>query len=158
MPTRERTARINPRLGVNPPSLRALHSSTRCAPPFSAATADSTESTQISSSIITASLLVKLAQKRAGFLPEDRSISSGIRVLKNSPHAPEWPARLVASVRSLKAVLCGKLQVTLDRAGTLARNVSEVDTVADARVGIAVADDVECVESVEAEADCVRLR
>jgi hypothetical protein len=46
-------------LGVNPPSDKALHNSMRCAPPVSAATADSTESTQISSSIITAYLCAK---------------------------------------------------------------------------------------------------
>ena len=42
-----------PGLGVMPPSSRLLQSSTRCAPPLSAAIADSTESTQISSSMNT---------------------------------------------------------------------------------------------------------
>src|ERR1700746_3251322 len=39
---------MSPELGVTPPSSRLLHSSIRCAPPCSAATADSTESAQIS--------------------------------------------------------------------------------------------------------------
>ena len=47
-----RTARIRPMLGVKPPSTKALHNSTRCAPPSWAAIADSTESIQISSCVI----------------------------------------------------------------------------------------------------------
>src|SRR3954453_20419179 len=53
--TAARTALINPALGVIPPSLSPLHNSMRSAPPLAAAIADSTESTQISSSMITAS-------------------------------------------------------------------------------------------------------
>src|SRR6185437_14106834 len=49
MATRLRTAAINPKLGVTPPSIRPLHNSTRCAPPRSAAIADATESAQTSS-------------------------------------------------------------------------------------------------------------
>jgi len=44
-----RVAAIIPALGVVPPSIRSSHSSTRCAPPRWAATADSTESRQTSS-------------------------------------------------------------------------------------------------------------
>src|SRR5690349_18954550 len=49
------TAAIIPALGVVPPSYRLSHSSRRPAPPRSAATADSTESTQASTSIGTIS-------------------------------------------------------------------------------------------------------
>jgi len=48
MPTRLRTVEISPALGVTPPSSRLLHNSMRWAPPRSAATADATESAQIS--------------------------------------------------------------------------------------------------------------
>src|SRR5437660_8828850 len=43
-----RTAAIKPVLEVTPPSRRPLHNSMRCAPPCSAAIADSTESTHTS--------------------------------------------------------------------------------------------------------------
>src|SRR5437016_8556336 len=43
-----RTAAIKPVLGVIPPSRRSLDNSMRCAPPCSAAIADSTESTHTS--------------------------------------------------------------------------------------------------------------
>src|ERR1700756_5756206 len=55
MSTAARTALMRPALGVIPPSLRALHNSMRSAPPLAAATADSRESTQISSSMTIAS-------------------------------------------------------------------------------------------------------
>jgi hypothetical protein len=54
-----RTARVNPKLGVSPPSAKAQHSSMRCAPPNSVATADSTESTQISRCIMPAPWLAR---------------------------------------------------------------------------------------------------
>jgi hypothetical protein len=53
MLTAVRTALIKPALGVIPPSLSALHNSMRSAPPLAAAIADSTESTQISRSMMT---------------------------------------------------------------------------------------------------------
>src|SRR5919198_1556424 len=43
-----RTVQISPELGLVPPSTSPLHNSMRCAPPLCAATADSTESAQIS--------------------------------------------------------------------------------------------------------------
>src|SRR3979409_2315153 len=43
-----RTVAMSPALGVIPPSTRSQHNSTRCAPPRSAATAESVESMQIS--------------------------------------------------------------------------------------------------------------
>src|SRR6185437_14154888 len=52
MLTFERTLRSRPRLGVRPPSERAVHSSMRCAPPASAARADATKSTQSSKTCI----------------------------------------------------------------------------------------------------------
>src|SRR6266508_908948 len=48
MPRRARATAIAPALGVVPPSSKLSHSSTRSAPPRSAAIADSTESTQTS--------------------------------------------------------------------------------------------------------------
>src|SRR5882672_8838698 len=48
MVTLARTSSIIPVLGVIPPSIRSPHSSTRWAPPRSAATAEATESTHIS--------------------------------------------------------------------------------------------------------------
>src|SRR5215471_15919486 len=46
--SRLRTVEISPALGLIPPSNRLPHNSIRLAPPCSAATADSTESAQIS--------------------------------------------------------------------------------------------------------------
>jgi hypothetical protein len=57
------TALMRPALGVMPPSLNALHSSMRLAPPFSAAIADSTESTQISRFMVGVPILSAVATK-----------------------------------------------------------------------------------------------
>src|SRR5437763_2883095 len=64
-----RTVEISPALGVTPPSRRLLHNSMRCAPPRSAAIADSTESAQTSR--ITESLIYPLLPSvRVRDLPE----------------------------------------------------------------------------------------
>src|SRR3954468_14729520 len=80
MSTAARTALIRPALGVMPSSLSALHNSMRSAPPLAAAMADSTESTQISSCMITASHSATPIKKRL-----DSSIET------------QCPARLLAT-------------------------------------------------------------
>ena len=56
----------------------------------------------------------------------------------------------------LKRVLGGELQVTLGRPRSLVRNIAVV-AIGDSGIRIAVADDIECVEGIEAETDGVRF-
>src|SRR5436309_11264155 len=103
MDIRSRTVAISPELGVTPPSSRLLHNSTRCAPPFSAATADSTESTQISRRILSF-IGSRFSGGRMDGLDVQELTPSGARIfLKDVLQTELYPVYEVWSNRSVAA-------------------------------------------------------
>lgn len=89
------------------------------------------------------------ASHRTGHDPAD------FQHAQRKPELQERPRRLKSEAaridNALEGVLGRELQMPLHRANALQRNIAKVG-IANASVRIAVADDVECVEGVKAEA------